>query len=85
MLLEDESCSTEVISDTAGASNNAATRGRSDFAEEECAETPCVKVGESLRSLSSSGDILSTTGLEYWSELLDITDDSPWSLERGCA
>ena len=38
----EEECEMEVISETAGRSRVAATRGRMDFAEDECAEKKCV-------------------------------------------
>jgi len=38
VLLEAESCSSEVISERVGASRRAATRGRRDLAEDEVAE-----------------------------------------------
>ena len=42
VAFDEVSCSREVMSETAGTSSRAATRGRSDFADEECAETTCV-------------------------------------------
>lgn len=47
VLLEEELCCTEVISEMAGTSSFAATRGKSDLAEDEWAETTCVN-GEEL-------------------------------------
>jgi hypothetical protein len=39
VLFEEESCETEMISETAGTSSFAAIRGRRALAEDECAET----------------------------------------------
>jgi len=39
VLFEEESCETEIMSETAGTSSFAATRGRRALAEEEWAET----------------------------------------------
>jgi hypothetical protein len=69
VLLAAESCSREVISDTAGRSSLAATRGKSDFAEEVCAETTCVNGDESDRSFSSKRESVSADGSEYCAEV----------------
>lgn len=69
VLLEEESCSRDVMSETAGISSFAATRGRSDFAEDECAEATCVKGDPSDRSFSRSGDTVSGSGVEYCAEV----------------
>ena len=83
VLLEEESCSSDVMSDTAGTSNFAATRGRSDFAEEECAETTCVKGEDSERSFSKSGVTVSGRGLEYCAEVECNKCVKPFSLLRS--
>ena len=68
MQLDDGSCCTDVMSETAGTSSLAATRGRMDLADEECAETTCVKGDCSESNFSNSGVIVSGKGVEYCGE-----------------
>lgn len=80
VLLAAASCSRDVMSDTAGVSRIAAARGRIDFAEDECAETTCVK-GESFDSrLSRRGDMVSGKGVEYAAEVECSKEVRPFSL-----
>ena len=77
---EEASCSTDVISDTAGTLSLAATLGRRDFAEEECAETTWV-YGESPDSrFSRSRDTTSGTGAAYCDEDAWSNEVSPFNL-----
>lgn len=65
VLFEEESCETEIMSETAGTSSFAAMRGRRDLAEDEWADTMWV-YGESLdSSFSKSGETISGTMEEY--------------------
>jgi hypothetical protein len=64
VLLVEASCSTEVTSDTVGALSLADTLGNNDFAEEEVAETTCVKE-ESDSSFSKRGVRTSGSGSVY--------------------
>ena len=80
VLLDDESCSREVMSDTAGMSNLAATRGRIDFADEEWADTTCVKGEFSDRSFSKSGERVSAIGIAYCADVECRIEVRPFSL-----
>lgn len=81
VLFEEGSCETEMISETAGTSSFAATRGRRDFAEEEWAETIWV-YGEPLASsFSRSGETTSGTGEEYCGAEECRTVVTPFSLK----
>jgi hypothetical protein len=68
------------MSDTAGTSSFAATRGRSDFAEGECAETTCVKEELFPMICSRSGATDSGRGVEYCEEVECSKDVKPFSL-----
>jgi hypothetical protein len=59
----------DVMSDTAGTSSIAAARGRMDLAEEECAETTCVKGVSLERRDSRRGETDSGRGGEYCGEM----------------
>ena len=65
VLPEPASCSSDITSETVGASRRAETRGRSDLAAEEVAETTCVKGVESESSFSSRGERVSGRGSAY--------------------
>lgn len=80
MLLEEVSCSTDVMSDTAGTSSLAATRGRMDLADEECAETTCVNGESPERTFSKRGATISGNRVEYCGEAEWSTVSSPFSL-----
>jgi hypothetical protein len=80
VVWEDESCSTDVMSAMAGASSLAATRGRSDFANDEVADTTCVKGGVFLSKCSKRGDTVSGSGSEYCGEVEYRMDVRPFSL-----
>jgi hypothetical protein len=80
VLLDEESCSREVMSDTAGMSSLAATRGRIDFADEECADTTCVKGEFSERSFSRSGERVSAIGVVYCEDVECRIEVRPFSL-----
>ena len=79
---EEESCSTDVTSEMAGASSLAAMRGKSDFAKEEVAETTWVKGDELDNKCSKRGDTISGSKLEYCGEVECKIDVKPFSLER---
>lgn len=74
------SCSTDVMSDTAGTSSLAATRGRMDLADEECAETTWVNGEPPESTFSKSGARISGKGVEYCGETEWSTVSSPFSL-----
>ena len=80
VLLLDVSCERDVTSETAGTSSFAATRGRTDFAREEVAETTWVKDEDLDRRLSKSGDSVSGKGWAYCGEEECKTDVRPLSL-----
>ena len=75
------SCLSEMMSETAGTSSRAATRGKRDFAADEVAEATCVKEEEPERSFSKRGESISGTGTEYWGEAECRTVESPLSLD----
>ena len=78
--LAEGSCSRDVMSDMAGTSNFAATRGRRDLAEGECAATTCVK-GEPLpRIFSKRGDRISGNSVEYCLEVECNNEVKPLNL-----
>lgn len=58
------------MSETAGRSSRAATRGRSDFAEDEWAETTCVNGDPDESSFSRSGETTSGMGAAYCGDAL---------------
>ena len=64
---DEGSCSREVTSETGGELILAATRGRRDLANAECAETTWVK-GESFSRFSSRGETDSGIGCLYFGE-----------------
>jgi hypothetical protein len=65
VLPDAASCSREVMSDTAGTSSLAATRGRIDLAELEWTDTTCVKGEFCDKSFSKSGDTVSGNRVAY--------------------
>lgn len=68
VLLEDGSWSNDMMSDTAGRSSLAATRGKMDLADEEWAETTCVKGDWCDNNLSNKGVTTSGKGVVYCGE-----------------
>ena len=76
------SCSREVTSETGGESIVAATRGRSDLANAECAETTWVK-GESFKRLSRRGETVSGIGCLYRGEAEWMSELRPSILESA--
>ena len=77
---DERSCSREVISEMGGESILAATRGRRDLANAECAETTWVK-GESFKRLSSRGETVSGIGCLYVGEAEWMSELRPSILE----
>jgi len=67
--------------DTAGISSLAATRGRMDFADEECADTTCVKGEFSERSFSRSGERVSAIGVVYCEDVECRIEVRPFSAQ----
>lgn len=80
VLFDELSCSREVISETAGTSNFAATRGSRDFADAECAETTCVNGEPSERIFSSRGDTVSGNGGAYFGDEACNSPVNPFNL-----
>lgn len=73
-------CETEVMSETAGRSSVAATRGRIDFAAEECAEKKCVYFSVPERTDLKRGVSVSGSGGLYEAEDECSTASRPCSL-----
>jgi hypothetical protein len=81
VLLLAASCSREMMSEMAGTSSRAATRGKRDFAAEEVAETTCVKGEDPDKSFSNKGESISGTASVYCGEVECRTEESPFNLE----
>lgn len=77
---DEPSCSREVTSETGGESTIAATRGRRDLANAECAETTWVK-GEPFKRLSRRGETVSGIGCLYRGEAEWMSELRPSILE----
>jgi len=76
---EEESCSSDVTSEMAGAPSLAAMRGRSDFAKDEVAETTWVKGDELDNKCSKRGDTVSGSKSEYCGDVECRIDVKPFN------
>ena len=79
---DEASCLREVTSETGGELTFAATRGRRDLANAECAETTWVK-GESFKILSRRGETVSGIGCLYRGEAEWMSEPRPSILESA--
>ena len=80
VALEEASCSSEVMSDTACTSSLAATRGKMERAEEEWEATTWVKGLESERTFCKRGDTSSGIACAYCGEAECQTAFKPFNL-----
>lgn len=80
VLPDEASCSREVTSERVGTLRRAETRGKSDFAEDEVADTTWVKPLFPLSSPSKRGESISGTGSAYWGDVECSTEVTPFNL-----
>ena len=79
---DEASCSRDVTSEMGGESTFAATRGRRDLANAECAETTWVK-GESFKRPSRRGETVSGIGYLYHGDAEWMSELRPSILESA--